>query len=172
MPRKKSSGSLKSYRSRVRTKKVKSGGRKLDYLLVLTSVLVIAFVGSFAVKYSIGESSPEVRPPAYLRFQVLNGCGVGGAAAKFASWIRNKSTSEIVIDVIDESNFTTFDEEKTMLLVRDATAAQVERVAELIGFTAEQIVHKELDDNFLDIDFTIVLGKDFSGFLEPEPEQQ
>jgi hypothetical protein len=139
-------------------------------LLILVAVLVIAFVGSFAVKYSIGESSPQVKPPSYLRFQILNGCGVSGAAAEFACWIRDKSTPEVVIDVIDESNFTTFDEEKTMLLVREATPLEIGKVAELIGFSPEQIVHKELSDNFLDIDFTIVLGKDYAGFLEPEQE--
>jgi hypothetical protein len=168
MPQKKSSGNLRSYRNRVRSKKTKTSGRKLDYLLILVSVLVIAFIGSFALKYSIGESSPEVKQPAYLRFQVLNGCGVSGAAAKFARFLREKSTAEIVMDVIDESNFTSFDEKKTMLLVRNASAYEIQRVAEIAGFTPDQIVKQPMDDNFLDINFTVVVGEDFPGILDQD----
>lgn len=171
MPRKQSSGSLKSYRNRVKKTKAKSGGRGLDYLLILVSVCVIAFIGSFALKYSVGESSPEVKPPAYLRFQVLNGCGVSGAAASFARYIREQSTSDLVMDVLDEANFTSFDQEKTMLLVRSATPAEVGEVAEAVGFTPDRIVNKEMDDNYLDINFTIVLGKDFSTFIEKISEK-
>lgn len=168
MPQKKSSGNLKSYRNRVKTKKTKAGGRKLDYLLIVVSVLVIAFIGSFALKYSVGESSPEVKPTSYLRFQVLNGCGVAGVAAKFSRLIRERSTPEIVIDVIDEGNFTSFDQPKTMLMVRNATAYEVEKVTEAIGFSPDQVVRRDLNDNFLDINFTVVVGEDFPAFLDQE----
>ncbi|MCK4856581.1 MAG: LytR C-terminal domain-containing protein [candidate division Zixibacteria bacterium] len=155
---------LKSYRSKVTGKKAKSG-RRLDYLLVLVSVLVLAFVGSFALKYSVGESSPDIKPPSIVRFQVLNGCGIRGAAARFSGFLREKSSRELIMDVIDESNFKSFDQERTLLITRNASAAEVELVVAAIGLPPEQVVHRKLDDNFLDINFTIVLGKDCDSVL-------
>jgi hypothetical protein len=128
--------------------------------------VVIAFVGSFAVKYSVGESSPPPPQPSFLRFQVLNGCGVNGAAANFARHLRNLSTAEIVIDVIDEGNFTSYDQEKTLLIVREASIEETEKVVELVGVSSDRIIEKRLDDNFLDINFTMVLGRDFVTYLD------
>jgi hypothetical protein len=72
------------------------------------------------------------------------------------------------MDVIDESNFSSFDEKKTMLLVRNASAYETQKVAEMVGFTPAQIVQQPMDDNFLDINFTVVVGEDFPGILEPD----
>lgn len=159
---------MKSYRNKVRTKKSQTGGRKLDYLLIVVSVAVLAFVGSFAIKYSVGESSPQVKQRSFLRFQVLNGCGVSGAAAKFSRHLRELSTDEIVIDVIDEGNFESFDQDKTLLIVRDASTAEAEAVTILMGLADDQVVRRELSDNFLDIDFTVVLGDDYTSMLGPD----
>ncbi|MFH2054812.1 MAG: LytR C-terminal domain-containing protein [bacterium] len=166
MARKRSSANLKSYRQRVKTAPSPAAKRRSDALLILVSLAVLAFVASFALKFSLGEASPPPAPPTYLRIQVLNGCGVGGAATQMAEYIKRKSTPEFVLDVYDVSNHKSFKHSESQLLVREATAAEVTAVAELLGFPESRVIQKKLDDNFLDINFTVLVGEDFATFLE------
>lgn len=166
MARKRSSANLKSYRQRVKSAPSAGARRRFDAALILVSVAVLAFVVSFALKFSLGEASPPPAPPSYLRIQVLNGCGIDGAAGKMAEFIKANSTPQFVLDVYDVSNHKSFEHSESQLLVREATAAETEAVAELLGFPESRVIQKKLDDNFLDINFTVLVGEDFATFLE------
>ena len=170
MARKRSNANLKSYRQRVKSGTATGGSRRLDLLLILASLAVLAFVVSFALKFSLGEASPPPTPPAYLRVQVLNGCGIDGAASKFARLVKEKSSPRFVLDVYDVANHSSFKHPETQLIVRDASAAEIEKVAELLGFPQSRVIQKKLDDNFLDINFTVLVGEDFATFVEAQPE--
>jgi hypothetical protein len=171
MPQNKKPSNLKSYRRRVKQTPPAGRSRKVDLVLLVVSLAVILFVGSFVLKYSIGQSKPPPPPPAYLRFQVLNGCGQDGAAARFADHIRERSTEQLVMDVIEEANHSSFDHPQTQLIARDASVAEIESVLEALELPESRLIQKKLDDNFLDINFTVLVGEDFLSILGESQQQ-
>lgn len=97
--------------------------------------------------------------------QVLNGCGVSGVAGRFAKYLTDTGKPEFAIDVIDERNFASFKQEKTTLIARRAGSPVAERLAMKLGLPPEQVTYKELEDNFLDIDYSLVVGSDYDKYL-------
>jgi LytR cell envelope-related transcriptional attenuator len=165
---------LKADRSKSRTAKPKTGSRIIDFLLIVISLAVLVFIGSFALKYTQGESAPATQgqtPPTQssvsisVRMQVLNGCGTPGVAARFAKYMTDAGKPDFTIDVIDEKNFGSFKQEKTTLISRRAGSPVVERLAMKLGLPPEQVTYKELEDNFLDIDYSLVVGSDYEKYL-------
>lgn len=170
MPRKRTSANLRSYRQRVKPAAAATVSRRFDALLILVSLAVLAFVVSFVLKYAVGETSPPPVQTSYMRIQVLNGCGTDGAASQFAKMIKERSTPQLVLDVYDVGNHDSFKHPESQLIVREATPAEIEAVAQALGFPESRIIQKKLDDNFLDINFTVLVGEDFATYLEAQKQ--
>jgi hypothetical protein len=166
---------LKADRSKSKAAKPKKGSRIIDFLLIVISLSVLVFIGSLALKFSQGESAPPDAPrqpgrqqettPVSLRMQVLNGCGVSGIAAKFSKYLVDAGKPDFAIDVIDEKNFGSFKQDKTLLLARKAAGPVAERLALKLGVPPDLVTFKEMEDNFLDIDYSLVVGLDFDKYL-------
>lgn len=170
---------MKKDRSKSKAAKPRKGSRIIDFFLIVISLTVLVFVGSVAVKFFQGESAPAVPEgrsqqeqalvPVSLRMQVLNGCGAAGVAGRFSKYLVDAGKPDFTIDVIDERNFNSFDQEKTMLISRRAGSPVAERLAIKLGLPAEQVTYKELEDNFLDIDYSLVVGSDYEKYLSRVP---
>jgi hypothetical protein len=166
---------LKADRSKSKAAKPKAGSRIIDFLLIVISLTVLVFIGSFALKYTQGESAPatpagqtsenQALVSISLRLQVLNGCGTAGVASRFAKYLTDMGKPDFTIDVIDERNFDSFKQEKTILIARRAGSPVAERLAMKFGLSPEQVIYKELEDNFLDIDYSLVVGSDYDKYL-------
>jgi hypothetical protein len=166
---------LKADRRKSKAAKPKTGSRIIDFLLIVISLAVLVFIASFALKYTQGESAPaapqgqtspnQTPVSVSLRMQVLNGCGVPGVAGRFAKYLLDAGKPEFAIDVIDEKNFGSFKQEKTTLIARRAGSPVAERLAMKLGLSPEQVTYKELEDNFLDIDYSLVVGSDYEKYL-------
>ena len=136
---------------------------------------MLVFIGSFALKYTQGESAPaapqgqipqnQSSVSISLRLQVLNGCGAPGVAGRFAKYLTDVGKPDFAIDVIDERNFSSTKQEKTILIARRAGSPVAERLAMKLGLSPEQVTYKELEDNFLDIDYSLVVGSDYDKYL-------
>lgn len=133
---------------------------------------MLVFIGSFALKYTQGESAPPEETlqnqsslAISLRMQVLNGCGAPGVAGRFAKYLLDAGKPDFAIDVIDERNFSSTKQEKTILIARRAGSPVAERLAMKLGLPLEQVAYKELEDNFLDIDYSLVVGSDYDKYL-------
>lgn len=131
---------------------------------------MLAFVGSFVVNIMQGETAPIPGTPAAivpisLRIQILNGCGIPGAASTFSRHVKAASAPDFVIDVLDERNFESFQQEKTLLIARKANHDHAARFAARIGLTPDRISFKELESNFYDIDYSLVVGADFEKLM-------
>lgn len=151
----------KAYQMRIASKSTK----RLDYLIGLLSLVVLVFVSSAVLKVMTGETTSLPPEKAYVRVQVLNGCGIAKAAARTAKVIREAKVADVEYDVIDEDNFKTFDVSETIIISRDEADSEfAESLASAIGVKPDNVVFQELDDNFLGIDLTIVVGKDFQSF--------
>lgn len=115
-----------------------------------------------------GETAPapeKLIRPETVRVQVLNGCGVKGAAAQLSKHIKRIAAPEFVVDIIDERNYENFDQKRSILIARKPLAEQAVRFAALIGVEESRIVHKELEANMLDIDYSVVVGADFEEII-------
>ncbi len=131
---------------------------------------MLAFVGSFVVKIVQGESTtlpntPEAIVPVSLRVQIMNGCGIAGAASSFSKHVKQAAAPEFIIDVLDERNFESFQQEKTLLIARKPNHEHAAGFAAKIGLTADRISFKELESNFYDIDYSLVVGADYEKII-------
>lgn len=151
----------KAYQMRIASKST----RRLDYLIGLLSLIVLVFVSSAVLKVMTGETTSLPPEKSYVRVQVLNGCGISKAAAKTAKVIRDAGVADVEYDVIDEDNFESYEVSETMIITRDeADTEYAQSLASALGIKPENVVSQELDDNFLGIDLTVVVGKDFESF--------
>ncbi len=150
--------------------KPKSGSRIIDLILIVVSLAVLVFVGSFVVKIMQGESAPvpgtpEAIVPTSLRIQIMNGCGIAGAASNFSRHVKQSAGPDFVVDVIDERNFESFQQERTLLIARKENHDHAARFAAKIGLTPDRVSFKELESNFYDIDYSLVVGADYEKIM-------
>jgi LytR cell envelope-related transcriptional attenuator len=130
-------------------------------LIILFLVVVIAFL-SFSVVKKIKSNSHKVVPvennnvpAAIIQLEVLNGCGVAGAAEKITDYLRNNH-----VDVVQMKNYTSFDIEKSLVIDRTGDRPNAERIADLLGINRNNIVQQISTDYFLDV--SLVIGKDYN----------
>jgi hypothetical protein len=152
----------KKYRERIRPG---TAGKYIDWALVGLSVAVVVLLGSTAIRFVHGESKSLPPQLTILRTQVANGCGVVGAATNFAEWVKKQNDDILKFDIYDISNFDNSAIPQTMVLIRDPLAvADAGQIARKLGIAPENVITSELQDNFLAIDITIVVGKDYDRF--------
>lgn len=141
--------------------------RRLNYLIGLLSLIVLVFASSTVLKVLSGETSSLPEERSYLRVQVLNGCGVPKAAGRMGAVIRGIGLANVDFDVIDEDNFETFEVSETMILARNEAAMSAGlQLAEILGVSTDGVVLQHLADNYLSLDLTVILGKDFEPIVE------
>lgn len=103
--------------------------------------------------------------PVSLRVQMLNGCGIAGAASTFSRHVKSAVSPDFIVDVIDEGNFESFQQEKTLLIARKAKHDNAARFAAKIGLSPDRVSYKELESNFYDIDYSLVVGADYEKLM-------
>jgi len=117
-----------------------------------------------------GESAPvpgtpEAVVPVSVRIQMLNGCGIPGAASSFSKHVKLAAGPDFIVDVLDEGNFESFQQEKTLLIARKAKHDHAAQFAAKIGLTPDRISFKELESNFYDLDYSLVVGADYEKLM-------
>jgi len=160
MQRKSKISSHRKYRKRV--KPGKKNSKYIDWALVSISVLVVIMISSTAVKFVQGEA--ESLPPeiSILRTQIANGCGIAGAANNYAEWLKFQNDALLKFDIIDVTNHESPAIPKTMVLLRDPLAKpKANMIAAKLGIDRDKVIFRELEDNFLSLDITVVIGNDY-----------
>lgn len=153
----------RSKKYRLRTKLPKS--KYIDLALISLSVVVVVLLSSTTIRLVRGETKSLPQEITILRTQIANGCGVDGAASKFSGWVDNYSDEMLKFDIIDVGNFKNSAIPETMVLIRDPLALEKKSaMAQRLGISEDNIVLNEMDDNYLALDVTIVIGKDFEKF--------
>lgn len=137
----------------------------------MVALAVLIFIGSFVVKFTQGETAPapeteQAIVPVAARVQVLNGCGIPGAASRFSQFMKKSAKPEFIVDVIDERNFDSFKQEKTLLIARkQQDPVEANRFAAKLGIATDRVSFKALEGDFYDIDYSVVLGADFEALM-------
>lgn len=130
-------------------------------LIIFFLVIVVAFLSVSIVKKIKSNSSKNVRvennnvPAAIIQLEVLNGCGVAGAAEKITDYLRNNR-----VDVVQMKNYSSFDIEKSLVIDRTGNKLNAEKIADILGIDRKYIVQQISNDYFLDV--SLVIGKDYN----------
>jgi len=154
MPRK---AKNRKYYKRGKTQK-KSGTKFLNLFIFILGMVVLVYTFSFVKRLTQTEAvgSPE---PILVRIEVLNGCGVKGAAQEVGDFLREKKFQRVYFDVRGIENFTTSSVSKTMIWDRVGDLKLAQMVAAELGIA--DIFQKPLKKNYEDVKVTLILGSDY-----------
>jgi len=103
-----------------------------------------------------GELPPEVEPARPVRVEILNGCGVARLASRFAEVLRARG-----YDVRDTRNADHLNYSKSLVYDRTNLQGQAIRLADLLNIPADRVLDRP-NPQLVDIDLTIILGKDYA----------
>jgi hypothetical protein len=130
-------------------------------LIIIFLIAVIAFL-SFSVVKKIKNNNNKIVsvesktiPASIIQLEVLNGCGVAGAAEKVTDYLRNNQ-----FDVVQMRNYISFDIEKSLVIERTGNRRNAEKIADILGIDRKNIVQQISNDYFLDV--SLVIGKDYN----------
>jgi len=160
MAKRKSTRSKGSSAYRIKRAKTRRPVRVLEIGIVVLFVVVVGFAASFTVQVTGGETATNEAAEYYINLQVLNGCGERGLANRLANRIEMAVEKPLAVRVVDTDNFDNYGVEKTFIISRksDLTAANI--FAEQLGL-GEAVTYREIEDNYMDIGATLVLGEDY-----------
>ena len=127
---------------------------------IFNAVLIVSFIMKHMAtgdEQVISVSQPVVTQNIehVITFEVLNGCGASGVAAKFASQLENAGFKSQ-----DVGNFDNFDMPQTLIFDRKSqNRIHGLKVAEVLGLPATAVAYQALEGKQVDV--SIILGKDY-----------
>ncbi len=89
-----------------------------------------------------------------IQLEVLNGCGVAGAAGEITAALRDNG-----FDVVETGNFEHYNMKKTTIIARTFNTENAKRVADALGIDYSQIIIEASENYYLDA--TVVIGADY-----------
>jgi hypothetical protein len=160
--------------SRLRPKKSSSifssfgfSGWAIIFLLCVVGV----FVGSFFLGAPTKTVKQKIEPPKSVTLQVLNGCGDNGAAQQLADAMMPGDSLQ-VYDIIEKGDTRLASFDKTTVVDRRGSAAgdgkisnEAHGIARRLGIDDKQVILLRLEENILNIDVTVIAGKDYGAYI-------
>lgn len=150
----------------------KKSSRFLELAIAAILALVIIYGASFAIRITHGFSRTIDIPKYGIRLQILNGCGINGAAARIAKVIPGMIEQPLEISIIDMSDFSSYHIKKSFLISREKETKATKILAEQLGLGDDNILYEPLEDNYKSITSTLILGEDFETILERNSKQE
>jgi hypothetical protein len=125
----------------------------LIFLMLVCSLMAAAVLTGYRREGTAQHRMTETdRIPFIGRLEVLNGCGISGAADAVADFLRRKK-----FDVKKTDNAETFNYPFTIVVSRSADVTVARAVAEALRTDKMVLVRNE--DTLYDV--TVILGSDF-----------
>lgn len=145
-----------------------SGFGFTGWAIVFLLLVIAVFVGSVLItpkKVEIVE-----RPLTTATLQVLNGCGVNGAAQRLAAAMMPGDSIQLY-DIIEKGDAKLGIFDKTLVVDRRGSdgggdiSQEAGGVAARLGIAAKDVVILRLDENILNIDVTVIAGRDYGEYI-------
>lgn len=140
------------------------------WAILILSVAILTLLGSML--FNPGRSYRAQSPTGTVTVQVLNGCGVRGAAESLAEALLPGDGS-LMYDIIEKADAKIGAFNRTVIVDRRGSTSSAGRlsdealmVADRLGIDSEDVILLRLEDNILDIDVTVIAGSDYSGYVE------
>jgi hypothetical protein len=127
----------------------------LVLLIVLVGYLAYAFVARTFLQPPVDARKGDVGSGQIIQIDVLNGCGVPGAASKITNYLRARG-----YDVVEMKNYKTYDVKATLVIDRNGNVEVAKKVAYGLGVDEKNIIQEINHDYFVDV--SVVIGKDFN----------
>jgi hypothetical protein len=89
-----------------------------------------------------------------IQIDVLNGCGVSGAATSVRDYLRARG-----FDVVEMRNYKSFDVEESLVVDRTGAIGNAEKVAYALGINTSRIIQQINPDYYVDV--SVVVGRDY-----------
>lgn len=128
-------------------------------LALLVVFLGYAFINRTFVHPPVDPAREGAQPGSIIQIDVLNGCGASGAATTFTAYLRARG-----FDIVEISNYKSFDVKETLVVDRTGDGAAAEKVAYALGVAKQNIIHQINRDYFVDV--SVVIGRDYAS-LKP-----
>jgi hypothetical protein len=152
-------GKVKSYRFYQKRSKKKRGSRFLDLGITLLGVLTILFVLSSIKRLTQTQAEGSLRTTP-LRVQILNASGQK-LKPEIIKLIEEKDLSPYFLVVVEQKDFSDSLVKESLLLDRMGEKMISRQVAEKLGLKRENILLEKSEGNYLDINYTLILGQDY-----------
>jgi hypothetical protein len=124
-------------------------------LAVVVAVLVYAFLLRNIISPPVDSTKANVPAGQVIQIDLLNGCGVPGAAQKVTGYLRARG-----YDVVEMKNYKTFDVKESLIIDRTGDVETARRVAYALGIDEKNVLQQINHDYFVDV--SVVLGKNFA----------
>ena len=93
-----------------------------------------------------------------VQVEVLNGCGLAGAADKVTNFLRIRK-----FDVVQIGNYRTFDIDESIVIDRKGNIKIAEDIADSLGINRHNVI-QQVNKNYL-LDVSVVVGKDYKQLI-------
>jgi hypothetical protein len=131
----------------------------LNIIIVVLAGIIIFMSYSVFMKISLLSSEGDDNDPdltsRIVQLEVLNGCGISGAAEKFTNYLRQNN-----FDVVQVGNYYSFDIDNTIVIDRTGNKGNAIKVADALGIDSKNVIQQINNDYFLDV--SLIIGKDFN----------
>lgn len=128
-------------------------------LAIVVGYLLYALVVRNVVRPPVEPERAGGESGEVIQIDLLNGCGVDGAAGSWAAYLRSRG-----FDVVEMRNYKTYDVEYSLIVDRTGNLENARRVARALGVSDAQIIRQISEDYYVDV--SVVIGKDY-GRLKP-----
>lgn len=148
----------------------KTGSRFLSFFILVLGLVVLVYTFSFVKRLTQTEAigSPE---PTLIKLEVLNGCGIPGAAQEVANYMLRQEFEGFTFDVIEVGNFSDSQVPQTSIWDRVGNLDAALKVAQLLHISKENVTFKAIQEKrlkVLGIQQTLILGKDYRKIFDTE----
>jgi hypothetical protein len=129
----------------------------IGVLAIVVVFLAWSFVSNSIVNKPVEWTTQENGRNAageIIQLDVLNGCGASGVGQKFTDYLRKRN-----FDVVQSSNYQTFDVERSLVIDRTGDMATAKKVAHALGIDEKNIVQQINPDYYLHV--SVVIGRDY-----------
>lgn len=137
------------------------GNSLLNVGLAIGALSVAVLLYAFATQTVFTGPSPE-RPPAdtselvgtIIQVEVRNGAGVTDLASQATEYLRDQG-----FDVVSQGNYSSFDQQKSVVIDRVGNRKAARRVAEALGIPPNRVEQKIRREYYLDA--SVIIGHDY-----------
>ncbi len=130
----------------------------LNALIGLLAIVVIylaySLIARNVISPPVDSEKAGTDPAEVIQLEVLNGCGVDGAASGVTNYLRARG-----FDVVEMKNYKAFDVEESLVIDRVGNRKTAERVAYALGIKGKNIIQQINHDYYVDV--SVVVGKNF-----------
>jgi hypothetical protein len=127
-------------------------------LLIGALTLLVIYLGYSLLERNIFRPPVDVSKgegtSAVIQIDVLNGCGVPGAATAVRDYLRARG-----YDVVEMRNYKSFDVGESLVVDRTGDSRTAEKVAYALGIGKSRIIRQINPDYFVDV--SVIIGKDY-----------